>query len=139
VKESCALTLARKFKLGTLAKTFEKFGKDLGYITEKGVRVTFIDIAYTRAANIGKAVSIPLDPLRNIEKVWNKKFTKSKLGASCVICGNKEEVEMHHVKHIKDMRSTNNKLDFYTRQMAAINRKQVPLCRSHHNGLHNDT
>lgn len=71
MKESCALTLARKFKLRTLAKTFEKFGKDLGYTTEKGVRVTFIDIAYTKAAaNIGKAVNIQ-DPLR---KVWNQKF-----------------------------------------------------------------
>lgn len=45
VKESCALTLARKFKLRTLSKAFEKFGKDLGYTTEKGIRVTFTDIA----------------------------------------------------------------------------------------------
>jgi len=30
-------------------------------------------------------------------------------------------------------------MDFFTRQMAAINRKQVPLCRVHHNGLHNNT
>lgn len=29
LKASCALTLARKFKLGTLSKTFSKFGKDL--------------------------------------------------------------------------------------------------------------
>jgi hypothetical protein len=33
---SCALTLARKFKLKTLAKTFKKFGKDLQFVNEKG-------------------------------------------------------------------------------------------------------
>merc|ERR1712194_235317 len=33
---SCALTLARKFKLKTLAKTFKKFGRDLTFENEKG-------------------------------------------------------------------------------------------------------
>ena len=33
---SCALTLARKFKLKTLAKTFKKFGRDLSFENEKG-------------------------------------------------------------------------------------------------------
>lgn len=46
---------------------------------------------------------------------------------------------MHHVRKIRDLKSPNNKMDFFTRQMAAINRKQVPLCRVHHNGLHNNT
>jgi hypothetical protein len=48
-------------------------------------------------------------------------------------------VEMHHVRKIRDMKSSKSKLDFYTRQMAAINRKQVPLCRTHHIELYNDT
>ena len=55
-----------------------------------------------------------------------------------MICKSEENVEMHHVRQIKDLRSK-GKLDFYTRQMAAINRKQVPLCKVHHIGLHNDT
>ena len=46
---------------------------------------------------------------------------------------------MHHVRKIRDMKNPNGKLDFYTRQMAAINRKQIPLCRYHHNGLHNNS
>lgn len=37
------------------------------------------------------------------------------------------------------MKSPNQKLDFYTRQMAAINRKQISLCRFHHQGLHKNT
>ena len=30
-------------------------------------------------------------------------------------------------------------LDFFAMQMAAINRKQVPLCRVHHVNLHRNT
>ena len=30
-------------------------------------------------------------------------------------------------------------MDFFTLQMSAINRKQVPLCFSHHKALHSNT
>ena len=66
MKESCALTLAKKFKLKTLAKTFRKFGKDLGYNVDRERRVSFIDISYTRATNIAKVGGIRLDPLKSI-------------------------------------------------------------------------
>ena len=33
---SCALTLARKYKLKTLSKTFKKFGRDLRFVNEQG-------------------------------------------------------------------------------------------------------
>ena len=33
---SCALSLAKKFKLKTLAKTFKKFGPDLAFTNDKG-------------------------------------------------------------------------------------------------------
>lgn len=37
------------------------------------------------------------------------------------------------------MKNPKSKLDFFTRQMAAINRKQVALCKDHHIGLHKNT
>ena len=33
---SCALTLARKYKLKSLAKAFKRFGRDLKFKNEKG-------------------------------------------------------------------------------------------------------
>lgn len=56
-----------------------------------------------------------------------------------MICGSYENVEMRHVRKIRDLRSPNSRLDFFTRQMEAINRKQIPLCKAHHIGLHNNT
>src|SRR5690554_1115862 len=68
--------------------------------------------------------------------VWNAKFTKSALHESCILCGSGVGVEMHHVRQIRDLRDPKIGKDFFTRQMEAINRKQVPLCRDHHQGLH---
>jgi len=42
---------------------------------------------------------------------------------------------MHHLRQIRDLKKS-LKLDFFAKQMAAINRKQVPLCRVHHVNLH---
>lgn len=139
MKESCALTLSRKFKIKTLANVFRKFNKDLGYDVNENKRVSFLDISYTKAINIARAIKVVQDPLKDIEKVWNTKFTKSRLGMKCVICGSTYNIEMHHVRKIRDMKNPNSKLDFFTRQMAAINRKQVALCKYHHIGLHNNT
>ena len=40
---------------------------------------------------------------------------------------------MHHVRHIKTI---NVKLNPFDKQMATINRKQVPLCFTCHNLVH---
>ncbi len=47
---------------------------------------------------------------------------------------------MHHVRRIKDLKLTakGKSFDFFTIQMATINRKQVPLCSLHHQKLHNN-
>lgn len=42
---------------------------------------------------------------------------------------------MHHVKKLRELRNRLN-LDWFTMQMAGINRKQVPLCPEHHYRLH---
>lgn len=77
--------------------------------------------------------------LPNLDQVWNAKFTKSKLHKACMICGSTDNIEMHHVRAIRDLKQVNSKLDFFTRQMMAINRKQIPLCHAHHSGLHANT
>lgn len=141
--ESCALTLARKYKLRTLKKVFAKFGKDLGYNVlqnnGKSKRISLFRLDNLKKINIISRSSINMEPLKALDKVWNAKFTKSNLFRECILCGTTQEVEMHHVKKIKGLRDKKSKLDFFTRQMAAINRKQIPLCRDHHTRLHNNT
>ena len=73
-------------------------------------------------------------------KRWNNKYTKSNLFKACIICGAGNNVEMHHVRKIRDLqrKAAGGKIDWFTQQMATINRKQDPLCAFHHKALHNN-
>lgn len=66
-------------------------------------------------------------------------MTTSNLFKECIICKSNIDIEMHHVRSIKALKDKTSKIDFFTRQMAAINRKQIPLCKMHHIQLHNNT
>jgi hypothetical protein len=69
------------------------------------------------------------NPYLAVKRNWNNKFTKSNMFEVCSICRSEKDVEMHHVISIKSLRDPKGtKLDWFTRGMLAINRKQVPLC-----------
>lgn len=40
-----------------------------------------------------------------LKKVYHRKFTKSSFASSCAICGGVLNVEIHHVRSVKDLRS----------------------------------
>ena len=48
---------------------------------------------------------------------------------------------MHHIRKIRDLKSKYKKksMDFFTMQMAAVNREQIPLCSEHHKALHQNS
>ncbi len=60
--------------------------------------------------------------------------TRSKLGLPCVVCGDPNKVQMHHVRHIRKMDDKEPR--GFTRVMAALNRKQVPVCKACHGRIH---
>lgn len=143
IEESCCLTLARKFKLKTMAATYRKFGKGLGCnVTLKNgkqKKLTLWTFAFSKAKgptdfrkqSIQSGNNPTAEPLKGLDAVWNAKFTKSNLHKACIICGKTDGVEMHHIRKVKDLKKPSSKLDFFSRQMAAINRKQIPLCKEH--------
>ena len=64
---------------------------------------------------------------------WRLENTISSQGAPCAICGSTEDVQMHHVRALKDIEKSKNAIH---RHMIAIERKQIPVCRKHHLELH---
>jgi group II intron reverse transcriptase/maturase len=136
LKWSCARTLALKYKLRFASKIFRKFGSKLK-CPETGLELT-IPKTFKAIKIFGCNEPLPDDILF---KKWRNKLTRSNLFKQCIICGSKEQIEMHHVRQIKDLKRKAKKklLDFFTMQMAAINRKQVPLCAYHHKALHSDS
>jgi len=137
LKFSCARTLALKYKLRYASQVFRKFGSTLKKTSDSKV-----ELYIPKTFKAFKTFNINVkDPDIVISSNWNNKLTKSNLFKQCVICGSSNSIEMHHVRKIKDLKSKlrKKKVDFFTAQMAAINRKQVPLCAKHHKALHNNT
>ncbi len=126
--QSCARTLALKYKLRRMSKCFAKYGTALTCPITK--------VSLFMPGSLKRIRTFSSNPdlnLQSLEKSWSNKLTRSNLGKKCIVCG-ASPVQMHHVRMIKELRSRN--LDWYTMQMAAINRKQVPLCMPHHKKLH---
>lgn len=59
--------------------------------------------------------------------------TRSKLGLPCCICGDEQDVQMHHVRHI---RKIDQRAKGFTRVMSILNRKQIPVCGRCHRLIH---
>lgn len=129
---SCALTLALKYKLRHRSKAFKRFG---GKLKCKDSGKEFFLPDNFRRKNLFYINPQPVDSV--IYKKWNNKLSRSNINKACVICG-AFPAEMHHVRKIAGLKQKHlkGKMDFFTMQMAAINRKQVPLCKIHHVGVH---
>lgn len=136
LKLSCARTLALKYKLRHASGIYKRFGSKLR--SPDGSVELFIPSTLKAIKKFNCNVPIPDDVILSN---WNNKLTKSNLFKSCIICGSSDQIQMHHVRQIKDLKSKakGKKLDFFTTQMATISRKQVPLCSAHHQALHNNT
>lgn len=131
---SLAKTLAHKFKV-SMKQIFRKYGKNLCYrwqLPNGTIReVLFKENTDWSVNRDGYMVNPPnIDLLR-----WHVTLrSKSKLGFPCLICGCEQNVEMHHVRHIRKMgvrRPTG-----FTAVMNALNRKQVPVCSECHDKIH---
>lgn len=136
LKLSCARTLALKYKLRHASKVYKKFGSTLK--SPDGNVELFIPSTFKAIKTFSCSLSVPTDIILSN---WNKNLTKSNLFKLCGICGSSDHIEMHHVRKVKDLKSKARakNMDFFRMQMAAINRKQIPLCTTHHKALHNNT
>jgi hypothetical protein len=63
---------------------------------------------------------------------WVSYRTQSTFDLPCSICGAKDEIEMHHIRHIR--KSPYSKLEekSFLQVMSLRNRKSIPICRNCH-------
>jgi hypothetical protein len=134
--ESLAFTISRKHRLLSISQVFSKFGYPIKLNKTSYWRPDNFarDPLRLMAAAKASYTTYP-NMLATIERSWANKLTRTNIDKTCIICGTGENIHLHHIQQIKDLRK-NIKLDFFTKQMTAINRKQVPLCKDHHVDLH---
>ena len=121
---SCAKLFGRKLKLNSRKVVFSKFGSKL-IVKTKTKNYSFK--LYKSFKATGKFLINPSYPL---DSVYYGLRTKSTLGSCCTICSSIDNIEMHHVKALK------SKTSGFMNVMRAMNRKQIPVCKSCHVKIH---
>ena len=132
---SCALTLARKYKLKSLAKTFKRFGRDLKFVNEKGKEYKIFRPDNLRMLSENERFRV--NENTNIDQLlsqsWSNSLTLNQFDEPCAICGTLDNIEIHHIRSVKDVRV---KTRTYAQWVGAFRRKSIPLCKEHHHLLH---
>ena len=101
------------------------YEKQTGQILEKE-REKLMDLINARAR------SSSTDPMERL--AWRLSKGVSALYAACILCGSDQNVEMHHVRALKDLK--NKKKSALEVHMISIARKQLPFCRRCHLRAH---
>jgi len=132
---SCALTLARKYKLKSLAKIFKKFGRDLRFVNEKGKEYKIFRPDNLRMLPENKRFRVNENTNTDqlLSQSWSNSLTRTQFDEPCAICGTLDNIEIHHIRSVKDVRV---KTRTYTQWVGAFRRKSIPLCKEHHYLLH---
>ena len=125
---SLAKTIAHKER-SSVSKVFRKYGKDITFTKPNGRDTHFFNQPLKQVKKV-KQVHASLDS----HPVWWPRKTQSRLLDRCAICNSPEKIEMHHVRHV---RKRNQPIRGFTFYLAAINRKQIPVCKQCHRDIHN--
>ena len=126
---SLAKTLAHKER-SSVSKIFRKYGKSITFIKANGREIHFFNqpLTQVKRAKVNDN-SLTIDTL----PFWGPRRTRTRLFDNCAICGSDNSVEMHHVRHI---RKRGERISGFTLYLAAINRKQIPVCHACHREIH---
>lgn len=128
LKSSCAKLLAAKFTMRSQKKIFDTYGKDL-----KGKDdIAFVEPIYKNSPWNFKIDTEKSSTTSNglLKTLYAESiYIASLKDLSCSSCGSKQRVEMHHVRHMKDLNPKVSKIDAL---MAKRRRKQIALCRVCH-------
>ena len=137
---SCARTLARRRKISK-RKIFRKYGKNLT-ITKtiqstknENIQRTAKFLTLTDLRRLNTKIQFnqePIDPFR-IRQYWR---TKIKLYNECCLCGETEQIAMHHLNAVQNLEKTKKK-NQHQAIRSTINRMQIPVCGKCNNDIKN--
>jgi group II intron reverse transcriptase/maturase len=77
----------------------------------------------------------------NLPEIWRKRpaeLIDRLMSGRCELCQSRTDVEVHHVRRLKDLLSKNQaEQPDWAQQMASSHRKTLIVCRNCHDGIHN--
>jgi hypothetical protein len=145
METSLAKTLAHKFKL-SVARVYRRYGTHV--MTEGGPR-TVLRITMPREGKPPLVATWGATPLvrdPNVAwldddppAVWNTRteIVERLLADTCELCGSREDVQVHHVKALKDLnRAGRVEQPAWKTLMATRRRKTLVVCARCHGDIH---
>jgi hypothetical protein len=68
---------------------------------------------------------------------WAQKLTQTAFGKKCALCNTGSNIQMHHLRAVKDVRTKMRRGNAtFAQWQGAVKRKQIPLCQYHHQLYH---
>jgi hypothetical protein len=146
MQRSLVKTLARKYRVRT-SQVYRRYRAVLhtDHGPRRGLQVTveragrsplvaqWGGVSLARKIRIGNLDDHPT-------QVWNSgrsEIIKRLLADTCEMCGSHDGVEVHHVRHLRDLRIRGRaNPPAWAEQMAARQRKTLVVCRACHEGIH---
>ncbi len=135
LKFSLAHTLAAKYKC-SVRQVFKRFGKTPTIVIKardgkRDRRIAFYNNRDWKKQRNGFQIGqAPVDLLQ-----WSISLrSRSKLEMPCCLCNSAEQVEMHHVRHIR--KTGGKKPVGINAILQLMNRKQIPVCIQCHQKIH---
>ncbi|CAM6096943.1 unnamed protein product [Calypogeia fissa] len=140
---SCLHTLSHKMKAKGVGKVINKYTHELRVETAKGPRVYFPTPTELRVMGKQFLVRSIKDPER-ILCLMVLRTTRHPADRCSVIGRLESRIEMHHIRALKRsgagtlsiVNSSNDRISGLEALHAALNRKQISLCREHHKAMH---
>jgi len=126
---SLACTFMNKLKLNSQRQVFKKYGKTIQIPNDRGKLVAFRLVKdLPRIEKFSNSIL-----LSGFETFKYSLRTRSVFDKPCKICGTKRNIEMHHRRPLKAYKTDNTLKGIQINQ----SRKQIPLCTSCHQRVHN--
>jgi len=146
MESSLTRTLAEKEK-ASVKQVYERYGATLA--TAEGLRKG-LEVRVERGE--GKTpliarwggITLKREPKAVLndqpKPIWGKRseLVERLLADTCELCGSPEEVEVHHIRHLKDLQKRGRKEKAeWAKEMAARHRKTLVVCHQCHREIHN--
>ncbi|WP_423739931.1 group II intron reverse transcriptase/maturase [Bacillus cereus] len=101
LKFSLAKTLAKKYRI-SVSKVFKKLGKDITFRTKNINGKTYLVSFYNNHDWTRQPLAFQTKDIKpEFLKVMDNMRVRSKLGHPYAICNTKQDIEMHHIRHIR--------------------------------------
>lgn len=133
LKYSCALTISSKMKLRTMRRAFKRYGKNLE-VKVRDKSIFYPNISFKRPRKLMARLENNFSFENYFENlVYRHKKHVGNLKGPCIVCGSPDEIEVHHIRALKDI---SKKRDWLSMTMSKFALKQVPVCKSCHIKIH---